>query len=168
MASEFANNSKINERIPGAPWYLEVKPFTNIPLEGQVSLPVTYDVGTTAGVVTNSALAQGDPNVVCGRNLTTGSVTYSISATDANNLHGRDSVVVVNPSVGAGNTVSVTLPAGWYFLYQGAASPLVKQTATSPVLGAVVTALSIRWIKNNGVAGGVAVITSPVTGWTFP
>ena len=161
MTSNLATNSNLNSKaLYGSPRYLEVQ-FENrtVPLEEQITM-----TSTTQSDLGNVTYVDVIPNTPVWRiedNLAAGSVIYSLTAQGATNLVGKQTFIELVCSNGGANTVQLALPAGWNFVHQSCAVPLVRTTLTSPAMGVLGSVLHLVWSQNR------CIVVGSTTGWTF-
>ena len=167
MTSSFASNSQAElNTLYGEPQYLRAKYMDpNVPIEEQI--PITSTSSAQPGGVNYTTDWPKERVWSITSDLAGGSSIYTLNNEQANNMIGRQLTIVINALNGGTNTVGFTLPAGWFWDYSAAANPLIRHTATTPQLGTTSAIIDITFIKGSTVNSGIAIVTSPITGWTF-
>lgn len=165
MTSSVAKNSLAESlSLPGGgdPKYLQLNDDGIAPIERQVAQ--TQQVITSLGNLTLTDPFNGSNNVIVDANLAAGNLTLDLSAAGAygiQGMYGRTITLGVRPTnAGGARSVLVTLPANHFYLYQGAAVPLVTDSMTFPLT--VASTVSLTFVQN-----GQVIVTGDVTGYTF-
>lgn len=155
MTSSLATNSNIFNRAPGIKKYLQADPNNEMyPYEGQVPMTIS---STTNATGTHADLVSGSNVWIINDDMSAGSTTYTLTQSGFNNMIGRRTTIVFNGTVDVANHVTLTLPAGVFWIATGLATGNV--TAEFPPNVAVVC--DVVWTH----AGPV--ITTDVSGFSF-
>lgn len=156
MTSSLAQNSrKETDALKGFPLYLEASYVSpGYPLEKQIPLTATTTANATG---TYSGIP--DSNIwICNDVLTAGDATYALTAVQAMNMAGRETVLSFSGTPAVGNSVNIQLPAGWEWVAAGVAAG--NQNVASPANVRFV--MHIYWTTSKQ-----AIIVSDPTGYTF-
>ena len=127
------------------------------PLQKQIRLSKDY-ITSTGGTVT--VLPSTDEVILNG--VLTADLIIDLSS-DArlfyNQVNRRS--VITSLQTRAAHNVQIVLPAGFHFIYDGAALPLVKSTLQFPT-AATASSIELYW-STDGV-----IVIGDITGFTFP
>ena len=157
MKSNLATNARIDDELFGFTTPLKAKyDEPNVPLEDQISLTSTTSALTGGAYTGSDVIKTFNSQYVT---VTGATSTATFTPQEARNMIGRETRLGV-VSTGAGINLVLVLPAGWNWLYQGAAVALNTTSMTFPAN--TCSSISLTWLKNNRV-----LVTGNVTGYVF-